>query len=105
MGLGTSTLASSLDCRSNGLCAAAIVLLIHGWIGVRYTTGEQGNQTERCFLFRKDELLDGECFFLKSVGLLSMFHPGQILAWAGVIPTLLLWYDILSSLLFVPHDF
>ena len=27
-------------------CAAPIVLLIHGWMGVRYTTGEQGNQIE-----------------------------------------------------------
>ena len=68
----------------------------------------------KCFLFRKDELLDAECFFLKSVGLHSVllqvwFHPGQILAWAGgwspLIPTLLLWYATLSSLLFVPHGF
>ena len=77
LGLGTSNLASSLDCWSNNLCAAATVWLIHGGIGVRYTIGEQGNQIERCFLFRKDELLDAECFFLRSVGLLSMFHQAR----------------------------
>ena len=42
-------------------------------------------------------------------GLTLNVSPGEILEWAGgwrlLIPTLLLWNDILSSLLFVPHDF
>lgn len=76
-------LAYCQDWQSHHICGATTAPLSHCWLGTRYSTGVWGNQIEGQFLFRKNELLDEECFLLKSVGFLSTLSRGLLSPWPG----------------------